>query len=398
MKMAGSVNRIVSLLARTTDGARRSCGTPINLQSLRRNYVGFSERCMITPGSSAAVLCGPRETRRYKAKAKTTFRADVLPEQPRGWEPETSMLHENLNNEESVVEEGNAAITTSIGEESNEILWTPTGTGGYPMDWNDIMDIKWDPQSTMRCGALGVKLGMCHTWDAWGWKTPLTAIQLQDNEVLDVVTPNDEGRGVYALVVGAVNRKKTRRVHRSQLATFRKRGIPVKRYVRQFKVSPDALMGIKSRIQVDHFVPGQFVDVIAKTKGKGFQGVMKRHGMKGGNASHGTTKSHRKMGATGGGQDPGRVWPGKRMPGHMGQKNVITHSLQAYKIDTRWNILYVKGCVPGAVGSVVAISDARRKLPECALPVPTAADGVVPYGFHVAPPSPRDPNTIMRRY
>ena len=94
--------------------------------------------------------------------------------------------------------------------------------------------------------------------------------------------------------------------------------------------------------------------------GKGTAGVMKRHGMKGGNASHGTTKTYRKMGATGGGQDPGRVWPGKKMAGRMGNKRVLTLSLQVHKIDTRWNVIYVKGCVSGAPGVRAPLAPFRR--------------------------------------
>lgn len=125
---------------------------------------------------------------------------------------------------------------------------------------------------------------------------------------------------------------------------------------------------------------------------------MKRHNMKGGNASHGATKMHRKMGATGGGQDPGRIWPGKRMAGRMGNQTIITHSLQLHKIDTRWNILYVKGAVPGAPGTTIAVTDARRKNRFVGvLPYPTAASGQVPAGIHVVTPPDRDPGTVIRK-
>jgi large subunit ribosomal protein L3 len=198
------------------------------------------------------------------------------------------------------------------------------------------------------------------------------------------------------VVVGANDHQKPWKLLASTKGRFESKGLACKRETVQFTVSDSSLYDVGTTLNADHFVPGQFVDVISDTIGKGYAGVMKRHNMKGGNASHGTTKSHRRMGATGGGTDPGRIWKGKRMPGRMGGKRVLTHSLQVYKIDTRWNVLYVKGCVSGAPSTVVTVSDARRKPHVATPPYPTAAEGQVPKGVHVAPHETEDPGEKIR--
>jgi large subunit ribosomal protein L3 len=136
-------------------------------------------------------------------------------------------------------------------------------------------------------------------------------------------------------------------------------------------VTEDALLPPGTNITAAHFTAGQFVDVCAKTLGKGFQGVMKRHGMAGQPASHGVTKTHRKMGATGGGGDPGRIWPGKRMPGRMGCKRRTIPSLKVYRINHVFNVLYVKGAVPGPRMQYVRVTDAKRKPHPSQSPFPT---------------------------
>ncbi|XP_062523238.1 large ribosomal subunit protein uL3m-like, partial [Corticium candelabrum] len=152
---------------------------------------------------------------------------------------------------------------------------------------------------------------------------------------------------------------------------FAKASLPVKRKLWEFRVTEDASVPVGTEIVASHFLPGQYVDVAGTTIGKGFQGVMKKHKMKGQGASHGVTKTHRKMGATGGGTDPGRIWPGKRMPGRMGCKRRTTMSLKVYRINNKYNILYVSGCIPGYNGSYVRVTDARRK-PVQEPPFPTS--------------------------
>jgi len=286
----------------------------------------------------------------------------------RGWMPTDSVLH---------------ADAEELDQE-----WTPTGTGGYPADWSEHNETEWT-QDTQRAGVLAVKLGMTQTWDAWGLTIPVTVLQLKDNQVVEVRTKAKNN--VDALVVGAIDHPRPFKLRTSAQGMFKSKKLTPKRALVQFKTTDNATLAMGDEITAAHFVPGQYVDTISKTIGKGTAGVMKRHGMKGGNASHGTTKTYRKMGATGGGQDPGRVWPGKKMAGRMGNKRVLTLSLQVHKIDTRWNVIYVKGAVSGAPGTVVTVSDARRKKSNVPLPCPTARPGVVPAGVHIAPPTDYDP-------
>lgn len=314
---------------------------------------------------------------------------------PKGWHPLTSVKYEPTASPSASTldEEGDDAMPDQdAGLGASDLHWTPTGTGGYPEDWTKLGST-WKAGS-LRTGVLGLKMGMTHTWDAWGKRTPLTAIQLKDNVVVEPRTT--ERNGIDAVVVAAVDHTRPHKARLSHKNMYESRDLSCKQHSTQFKVSPDALLPTGTMLNADHFVPGQYVDVISKTKGKGTAGVMKRHNMKGGNASHGATKMHRKMGATGGGQDPGRIWPGKRMAGRMGNKKTITHSLQVYKIDTRWNIVFVKGCVPGGIGNIVKVSDARRKPHAVTPPYPTSKPGQVPIGIHVADPTASDPGLAMR--
>jgi large subunit ribosomal protein L3 len=130
-----------------------------------------------------------------------------------------------------------------------------------------------------------------------------------------------------ALQMGAVDHPKPHKLNKSTLGHFNKYQVAPKRMLQEFRVTEDAILPVGTDVGSGHFVAGQYVDVCGTTIGKGFQGVMKRHGMKGQPASHGVTKTHRKMGATGGGGDPGRIWPGKKMPGRMGGKRATTQSL-----------------------------------------------------------------------
>jgi large subunit ribosomal protein L3 len=167
-------------------------------------------------------------------------------------------------------------------------------------------------------------------WKKDGQRVAVTLIEVQDCQVVQVKTK--ERDGVTALQLGAVNRSTSKRVTKPLQGHFVKAGIPAKRKLWDFRVTEDALLPVGTQIMASHFRPGQYVDVTGITIGKGFQGVMKRHKMKGQRASHGATKTHRKMGATGGGKDPGRIWPGKRMPGRMGCKVQTTRNLKVRRI------------------------------------------------------------------
>jgi large subunit ribosomal protein L3 len=213
-----------------------------------------------------------------------------------------------------------------------------------------------------RCGALAIKVGMMPVWDKWGERHPCTVLYLDNNVVIRNKT-SDSKDGYDAVQIGAGERK-AKRVKKPQIGHFNKYNIR-EHYpwiVREFRVTTkEALPPEGSRIHARHFSPGQNVDISGVSKGKGFQGGMKRHGFKGMPASHGTSKSHRAIGSTGMCQDPGRVFKGKKMPGRMGGVRVTKQNLRIVKIDRGRNLIYVRGAVPGNKGEFVEIRDAVKK-------------------------------------
>lgn len=213
-----------------------------------------------------------------------------------------------------------------------------------------------------RCGALGIKLGMMPVWDDWGERHPCTVLFLDSNVVIRNKT-EDGPDGYMAVQIGAGERKK-KNVKKPQLGHFEKYGVAERPpyLVREFRVTTkDALPEPGTRIHARHFAPGQNVDVSGISKGKGFQGGMKRHNFGGMPASHGTSKSHRALGSTGQCQDPGRVFKGKKMAGRMGADRVTVQNLRVVKIDRGRDLIYVKGAVPGNKGEFVEIKDAVKK-------------------------------------
>ncbi|ETW00440.1 50S ribosomal protein L3 [Aphanomyces invadans] len=215
----------------------------------------------------------------------------------------------------------------------------------------------WTPESK-RTGLLAVKQGCMHIYDDWGMAHPVTVLQVEECQVTQVKTKDVHGFSSIQLGVGL---RKERNVTKPVLGHLAKAGVPAKRELHEFRVSDDALIPAGTTLNALHFSPGQYVDVCGKSKGKGFQGVMKRHNFAGQPASHGNSLAHRAMGSAGQCQDPGKVWKGKKMPGRMGNKRVTRDNLWILKIDPQRNLLYVKGSVPGAPGGVVRVTDARKK-------------------------------------
>ncbi|KOM29476.1 hypothetical protein LR48_Vigan707s000800 [Vigna angularis] len=192
---------------------------------------------------------------------------------------------------------------------------------------------------------------------------PIVQVSVQNPDFVRVI--------VYQAPIGC-GQKKEKHLTQPEVGHFRAQGVPLKRKLKEFPVTEDALLPAGTSLNVRHFVPGQYVDITGITKGKGFQGVMKRHGFKGMPASHGASLSHRSLGSTGHITGPGRVFKGKKMPGRMGGDQRTVKNVWVYKIDPARNLMWVKGQVPGATGNFVFIKDAVYEKPDISLlPFPT---------------------------
>lgn len=240
---------------------------------------------------------------------------------------------------------------------------------------SDAESTGWTPDSR-RVGAITLKCGMTADWDVWGQRHPLTVLKLEDVRVTQV---KDEATHGYTSVQVGGGDAKPKNVSKPQAGHFARAGVEPKAVLAEFRVSEDAVLPVGTPISVQHFVPGQYVDVTSTTIGKGFQGPMKRWGFGGQKASHGTTKAHRSHGSTGSSQNPGRVFKGKKMAGRMGGKTATVECLQVYKVDIKRGLLYLRGSVPGHAGAYVRVRDSLRKPHSEAAPPPfptfTPSDG-----------------------
>ena len=214
----------------------------------------------------------------------------------------------------------------------------------------------------MRTGMIARKLGMSRVFTDDGRHVPVTVLQIEDNQV--VAQRTAESHGYTAVQVGATPAK-VKHLTKSVRGQFAKAGIEPKRRLVEFRVTEDALLPVGAKLAASHFVAGQTVDVTGTSKGKGFAGAMKRHNFGGMRASHGVSVSHRAHGSTGNSQDPGRVFKGKKMAGHMGDTKVTTQNLEVVETDADQGLILVRGAVPGAKNSYVLVNDAiKGTLPE----------------------------------
>lgn len=217
-------------------------------------------------------------------------------------------------------------------------------------------------KTVKRTGLLTTKLGMTRLFDEAGKHVPVTVLKLDRCQVVSVRTKDKDG---YTAVQLGVGKAKVKNVSKAMKENFAKAKVEPKAKLMEFRVSEDALLEVGTELSVEHFVPGQFVDVTATTIGKGFAGVMKKYKFGGLRATHGVSVSHRSHGSTGQRQDPGRVFKNMKMAGHMGATQVTTLNVQVVGIDPEMNLILIKGAVPGAEGGYVQIRDAvKRKLPK----------------------------------
>ncbi len=216
----------------------------------------------------------------------------------------------------------------------------------------------------MRSGVIAQKVGMTRIYNGAGEQVPVTVLKLENCQVIAHRTEDKNGYTALQLGVGTAKVKNTPKAMRGHFAVAQ---VEPKRKLAEFRVSSENLIEVGAEITADHFIEGQFVDVTGTSIGKGFAGVMKRHNFGGLRATHGVSVSHRSHGSTGGRQDPGKVFKGKKMAGHMGAERVTTQNLKIARTDVERGLIMIEGSVPGAKGGWILIRDAvKRALPEAA--------------------------------
>jgi len=221
----------------------------------------------------------------------------------------------------------------------------------------------------MRTGLIAKKLGMTRLFTEKGEHVPVTVLQLENLQV--VAQRTNEKDGYTALQLGAGTRK-VKNVTKAMRGHFAKAEVEPKSTLSEFRVSEENMVDVGAEITADHFIAGQLVDVVGTSKGKGFAGAMKRHNFGGLRASHGVSISHRSHGSTGQCQDPGRVFKGKKMAGHMGDVRTTVQNIEVVEARADEGLILVKGGVPGSKEGIVLVSDAvKRPIPADA-PKPAA--------------------------
>ena len=211
----------------------------------------------------------------------------------------------------------------------------------------------------MSLGLLGRKVGMTRIFTDDGETVPVTVIDVSDNRVTQLKSTSTDG---YSAVQVAFGNKKPNRVAKSLAGHFAKAGVQAGSLLGEFPVAEDQMSGFQAGqvLSVETFAPGQKVDVTGTTQGKGFAGTIARHNFSSQRASHGNSRSHNVPGSIGMAQDPGRVFPGKRMPGHDGDVKRTVQNLEVARIDVARQLLLIKGAIPGSKGGHVVIRPAVR--------------------------------------
>lgn len=211
----------------------------------------------------------------------------------------------------------------------------------------------------MSLGLIGRKVGMTRIFTEEGESVPVTVLEVIPNRVTQVKTSSSDG---YAGLQVAYGERRASRVNKALAGHYAKAGVSAGAGIKEFPVAEDVLSNysVGSQITVELFQPGQLVDVTGTSLGKGFAGAIKRHNFSSNRASHGNSRSHNVPGSIGMAQDPGRVFPGKRMPGHLGAVKTTVQNLQVVRVDAERNLLLIKGAVPGSKGGDVVVRPAVK--------------------------------------
>ena len=211
----------------------------------------------------------------------------------------------------------------------------------------------------MTIGLVGRKVGMTRIFTGDGETLPVTVLDVSDNRIAQIKTTEKDG---YAAVQVAFGKRRASRVSKPLAGHLAKAGVEAGHTLREFRARAEDIANLKvsGKIGVEIFKVGQKVDVAGVTKGKGFAGVIKRHNFSSNRATHGNSISHNKPGSTGQNQDPGRVFPGKRMAGHLGDVRRTVQNLEVVRIDAERQLLLVRGAVPGASGLDIVVRPAVK--------------------------------------
>jgi large subunit ribosomal protein L3 len=221
----------------------------------------------------------------------------------------------------------------------------------------------------MRTGLIARKVGMTRVFGEGAAHIPVTVLQVEDCQVVGVRTVEKDG---YTAVQLGAGKAKVKNVSKPVRGQYAKAKVEPKRDLVEFRVDEGGLIDIGAELSVEHFRTGQLVDVTGTTIGKGFAGVIKRHHFGGLRASHGVSISHRSHGSTGQRQDPGKVFKGKKMAGHLGDVRVTTQNLRVVATDAERGLILIRGAVPGAEGGLVLVRDAVKRKQPADLPYPAA--------------------------
>jgi len=225
----------------------------------------------------------------------------------------------------------------------------------------------------MRTGIIAKKIGMTRLYLVDGTHVPVTVLSLQDCQV--VANQTVEKNGYFSVTIGTSNKAKIKNVSKAQKESYSKLKITPKQKLKEFKVAESNMIEVGKEIGANHFVVGQYIDATGITIGKGFAGAMKRHNFSGLRASHGVSISHRSHGSTGNSQDPGKVFKGKKMAGHMGNKQRTIQNLQVVAADSDRGLIFVKGGLPGSKGSWLSLKDSVKKALSSEAPYPAGYKG-----------------------